>query len=937
MQKSWSGTIIAAWLMGGLFACCEHPVAAQPPAEAESSSAAASSAAPAPPAGDDENSIQAILERLNRVERELDRLRAEKGQVPADRQDQKVVTVIEHMHLGMSYYGTGGVRYFAAHLIFVNLTPDEVTIERGDIELAADGKLLPLQDVPPQLQGRAFQIGNQSYQMRNLNPVKQLKLPAGGTGSTWVVFSDLPTGNHVPKLVLKTNIAGKVRELDVNEFALGLLGLTVERIGPHKSLTLMTIDGALNSVNIGSLLDELDRMAEQKRTRAVITWSDSGAVVEPQVRSWLQQMSAQAGRDQAANNATPVVPATIRELHLAQLPNPGSHSAPYSYSSPPSSGGAAQIHNTTGAAVMAALQSAYEVLPRDELLIEIQTGSPLTRAAALAGGGGRLDSAHLPLLLKHADDDDPDIQRGALVALRHFGEQSALDTLLHFTRKNAEPTATVATESLAGSRYAAAHQALLSILESEPPASKKAIVQVLARYPRPIWSDAIYEFVNDADEELAIEALRALVQIGHPKLMDVLQAALERGNAARQAEAFNILVARADVQSEEMAMNYTLKHMETSLPTAPMYNLLSRTKDQRAVALLLRHFEQSKANRSSIVNTLAQIGDETVSQALVEQYPKMDNSDKTAVLKALVQLKSPAARKLAGEALLTSDNSLISAACQALQADGSAEAVQLLSDGLERASSSTAWNSICNALGALGTPDAKTALMKARDSGNAGKKSFANNALRSLRQRSPGYQYVYQGQHYARQEQWQQSIDRYTLALEIDSQLPEAYAGRANVYLKQNKLEEARTDYVKALELEPEDSQSVTGLAIVMVLEEKYEAGIEFVEDKREAFANDMIFAYNTACVYGRALEYVQKDKDVPDRERKLADYKQKALADLERSVKMGFRDFEWMQKDPDLNSLHEFPEFRKIHSPDGGAPPAGEAAPAPPINVDVR
>jgi hypothetical protein len=95
-----------------------------------------------------------------------------------------------------------------------------------------------------------------------------------------------------------------------------------------------------------------------------------------------------------------------------------------------------------------------------------------------------------------------------------------------------------------------------------------------------------------------------------------------------------------------------------------------------------------------------------------------------------------------------------------------------------------------------------------------------------------------------------------------------------------------------------------------------YEQAIELVEKSRNRFSNDMLFAYNTACVYSRALEQVQKDEEIPDRDKKIEQYRQKALEDLKRSVQMGFRDFDWMQKDPDLEPLHDVPEFKEIHSP---------------------
>jgi tetratricopeptide (TPR) repeat protein len=284
---------------------------------------------------------------------------------------------------------------------------------------------------------------------------------------------------------------------------------------------------------------------------------------------------------------------------------------------------------------------------------------------------------------------------------------------------------------------------------------------------------------------------------------------------------------------------------------------------------------------------------------------------------------------------MTNDASLISVACQGLQMDGSDEAVSMLTEAFEKSDNNTTWSYVANALSALGTPEAQTALQKGRDSNNPNKSSYANNALRNLRQRSPGYQYIYQAQQFVNQQQWKEALDQYAIALELDPQLAEAYAGRAQVLLKQEKPQEAHKDFTKALELDPYNSQAVTGLGIVLVLEGKYEAGITFVEDARKKFTNDVFYAYNTACVYGRALEHLQKNEKIEGRDKKMPEYQEKAIAELKRSVTLGFQDFNWMQKDPDLKSLAEVPEFKQIHTPGGKPAQPGEGAqPAPRIRI---
>lgn len=862
-----------------------------------------------------EKVIEDLLQRLETVERELSRLKAHKGDVPAAVEDRDVHVLLETPYLGSTYdRSSSAMRFFVGRLIFVNLTTDAVRVKRDDIELQVNGKTFKLKEIPSRVQYQSFQVGSQTFQLRNLEVAAEVQVPAGGTGATWVIFAGLPPGNDVPRLLLTVDLDAEPLELDINQFTRGLLGLEVERVGPRDTLALLTISGMLDTINVQQLVDELERLSAQKVVRAVVRWADTAGPVDPKLLAWLAQVASQSGRGEVSNNRFPLIPASLRELHLAQIPGEDRGRSRGSSSR----FDAGRIHETGVEAVTSALHSAYMVLPRDELLEEIKSGHPLTRAAALAAGGGRLPADKLPLLLEYADDENPLIQQAALVALRHFGEPEAVDKLLAYARKNAEPLAIKAVESLAASRFATAHKALLDIFENEGPESKKRIVEVLARYPRPIWSEPIYQFARDPNSGLGVEALRALARIGHPRLLEVFRRALASGENELTDEAFKLLVSRTDAESEDLALEFTLKHLKQSPPTAPMYELLKRTKDRRAVPLLLAQLRKRSENRSAIINALASIGDESVADVLIEKYPELRNHEKTAALNALGQLRSPAFRRLAGEALLASDSSLVSTAARGLQGDGSPEAIRMLIAALEESSHSATWSYVSNALATLATPAARAALREARNSDNLSKRNYAQNALRNIWQRSPGYQYVYRGQELAERDQLEEALAQFSAALELDNELPDAYAGRANVLLNQGKHDEAKDDYKRALRLDPYNSVAVAGMSIALIMEGKCSAGVEFAEAARPRFRKDRLFAYNAACVYSRAYQHVKQNEDVEGRDEKLARYKQKAINELKQAVKLRFRDFDWMKKDPDLKSLHGLPEFQEIVSQRG-------------------
>lgn len=879
----------------------------------------------------DQPDLQKILERLNKVEKELLDLRIKSGKVPADKKDQRIITLLETPYLGSVYYGSPtNQRFLAVKLMVVNLTDQPQTLKRDDVKLSSDGQVYPIKDAPQQYQYHQFQIGQQSVQLRSLQTPAQVQLSAGGTGSTWLLFPDLPPGSHVPQMTIKLKFGDMEKDIDVNATQRDVLGIKVERIGPRGALGLISLGGAMNTINVGSLVDEIDRLAGDKVARVVIRWVDGGSLADQQLLNWLQNAAAVAGRMQPQQEMQfPSFPTSIRELHLAALPNPnGNNGGVQQYYGNYGANAADRIHKTEVTAVISSLRTAYESLPRDEVLQTIQSGSKLERAAALAGGAGRLGADKLPVILKLADDNDPVLQQAALAALSHFGEKEAIEKLVEYAKKNTEPVSPAAIAGLAGSRYADAHVALLQLLGNESPEAKKNIVKILAAFPRPVWSDAIYEFVKDARSGLNVEALNALVQVGHPKLVPVLDDALKGNDQNLKQQAFNILVNRTDKESEDIAIAYTLEQLKTVQPSPQMLQLLNRVKDKRAVPLLLTHFVKSQ-NKSGLIQTLTLIGDQETAKFLVEKYPSLQNHEKGELLRALSRLDIVSFRKLASQALLSSDGSMVSYAVQGLQEDGGPEAVKIMIEAFDAAGQSFTWSYLSNALATVGTPAARTALIKARDSGNAEKRNYAVNALQMLRQRSPGFQYIYQGQQFSKQEKWKEAIEQFDLALQLDPNLPDAYAERGNIYLRQEKTAEAGKDFAKAAELDPFNSQAVTGQCIVMAMEGKIAEAVKKLDETRPKFPNNSLFNYNAACVFGRAVEHLQKNEKAADREKLIAQYTQSGLDELKKSIELGMQDFEWMKKDPDLKPFRELPEFQKLATPSPEGPGKAKAAAA--------
>ena len=342
-MKILTGRLLTAIILGSLsFGFPAHTVVAQE----------------TPPAADSQL-LNELRERLQRLEQELEALKnSRSAQVPADKAQQRVVVMLESPYLGRYYNRSTNSRhsrFFAAKLNLVNLTPDALDVKREQIQLVADGTTKTLGEIPASIQNQGFQLDNQYHQLRNMQPAKKLNVPPGGMQSTWVVFDGLDDGAHVPEMTLKIELADKVAELDVNASQKDALGLEIERIGPRGALGLVTIGGKLNTINIGSLMDDLDQLSMQKVVRVVLRWDDAAPQPDQQLLAWIVQNANSLNANRGGSDQFPAIPATLREFHLCKIPK-GDSSRMSRYTS--RSGGTRRVHDSEGEAVQAALACA---------------------------------------------------------------------------------------------------------------------------------------------------------------------------------------------------------------------------------------------------------------------------------------------------------------------------------------------------------------------------------------------------------------------------------------------------------------------------------------------------------------------------------------------------------------------------------------------------
>jgi HEAT repeat protein len=857
--------------------------------------------------------------------RQLDELEA-RSSAPISR-ERGLAMILEDAHIASTnYYDPQGIRYLSVQLVLINLTDQAISIPSNQIVLEADGKQHTLAEAKERLARELVQVGNDVRQFSP--PPETLEVPARDTASVWLTYP-IDSAAAVPPMTLTIDWDKGAEKLDINAYERGVLGLRAERLGPRNCAALLTVTGELNTVNSATLADELDALTAAGVVRAVIAWGDAAPRPDDQVLGWLVTGFSQDGGLQYSQ--LPQIPAAMTELHLVQPPDHETNPfETYSQTVP--------MHRSTDVAVLAALQTAFEVVSRDDLRTELAHGHRLSKAAALAHAGARLGRRELPLILSACDNGDTFVQMQALAALGQFSDQAAIDRLLAAAASPDEVTMQAAVASLAGSRFPQAHAALRDFLSGLDAPRTVAIVKVLARYPRAEWMDRIVAYYASPDPALKLASLRALVKLGHADIVDLLASALASDNPDLRTEAYTQLSVRTDPRSEQLASDYALKLIAESPPDETTLTLLTRTRDRRAIPALMKHLDEVSHSRETLVRLLLQIGDASVVPDLLSRYPAFTPAEKGELLEALLAMHAPEARALALEVLTSGESELMDVAARILTSEPDRETVPRLVAALQQASSIEAWSAICNALARVGDNESREALLVARRHDDRQKRDFAISALSQIKSASPAFQYSYQAAQVLDEsaqlnaEQLKDSRRKaeklLDLAISFDPEYAEAYARRGHLFLLQQRLTEAQKDFDQAAKLDPFDSLAITGHAIVMVMQGELEKGIQQIRESADQFPGDAGFEYNSACVYGRAVESLQKSTR-PDAEQLRSEYQAAGLRHLKNSMLLGFSSIDIIKNDPDLAVFHDVPEFRELLE-DPPSPGDEEVEPAP-------
>ncbi len=827
---------------------------------------------------------------------------------------------VNQIHLGNTnvYSGTGE-RYLAVQLTIGNRSYQTITIPGQEIQLQAGAKTYQTGVTRDDFETGPLRVEGEVLSLNQLQTPKSTSIEAGNAKTIWCLYFGLPEVPRVPqmRLIVKDQ-QGEVLTTDLNEMQNSRLALTSQTIGPANCLKLFQIHGSLNTVNAALLAHEIESAHLNKIERVIIEWKPEARDFDEQIADWLIHSTTLDGRTNALYRQSPNLP-ELRLLLLAALPKNSMDDL--------DDAATGRIYVSTERAVTFALQEIYQRIDHAELLKSIHSDNPLIVQAALNSAGHRLDTSAFDYLNKLATlsntvssspvSSNLSVQKAALSAMAYQGEL-ALPILKTELNNKDSGIAEAAFVALLNSTAPQADQVVLKQLEGPLTIfSQVQILKLLQSNYRPAWNTYITEALSSEVTQVRQTAYRILSEVGHTEIQNFLKDGLVDSNIEVRTHVFEVLTQRSDHASQSLAMEYALERLKAGEVNDSIIALVTETLDPRAAPLLfdLLKNENQAEYHTEIIQLLAEVGDNTIAQKLRGMFETLKEDEQVAVLNMFSTLQFPGELELAEGALKSKSAQVQQCALEVLQEYDGDAAVAVIVRAMD-SQDQDRYLSFIMSLGRIGTPQARIALNALRPKilEEADKEQIAalNYAFDLLRQKSPAVDTMMAGDYHFERDEYKDAIKQYELATEIDPELSYAWSRLAMVRLRLEDYELALKEYQKAYQLDPYDGQSITGLGIVLSIQGEWKKGIQITEDAAKNFPTDNIYAYNTACVYGRALEAIAKSKDPVD-PKTIEEIRTRAITVLEKSIELGFDEFSLMKTDPDLDALRDHPKFAPL------------------------
>jgi len=129
--------------------------------------------------------------------------------------------------------------------------------------------------------------------------------------------------------------------------------------------------------------------------------------------------------------------------------------------------------------------------------------------------------------------------------------------------------------------------------------------------------------------------------------------------------------------------------------------------------------------------------------------------------------------------------------------------------------------------------------------------------------------YVLWGKVLIEMNQWEESLDKFNLAMRINSKIPVVYAWRAEIFSHLKRIKEGDSSIARALELGPEDTEILRIAGRYYMKTKRYEKAVQIykkcigINDQETAYLNGIGDAYFSLNDFDNACKFYKKSLEI--------------------------------------------------------------------------
>ena len=739
---------------------------------------------------------------------------------------------------------------------------------------------------------------------------------------------------ELPKLVIQLHFSG---EADAT-FSTSLTDrlaeshrYKVEYLGPKKCLAVISLDDSPDPLSVWFLGPQLRSIHDSGVRRVILSPSEPSAAgrVPLLVRQWLQ--NALGTPNPRAAVLTPFTPLPADFFSLNVVGSNGGMSSPFDR-------GASLFSEELQQAIFDSLSAVYRVIPKDEAFADLGNENSGVRRAALLGIIDSLTFTEAAPVLNRISGESTEFQRDLVSCLRLIPGKEAILALKDLALGDNAELALTALLAIAIRADDHAVDALSDIWEEglHRPELRHHAAEAMLGASNISWHPFLEDYIDDYLEAATqgnsggyntaligsiLETLEVngLSSVGQK----VTETASKLGNSPARDALLKYLLQkteRSPAQDQLLLETLGQQVQEGRVSTNIQLAALRLRPAEWTESLFADFLSGPKGPTPSIpFDAILACATPEQLRTIAESRDQLDPETTGLLLTAMAVDQVPEWKPFAAEVLSREPDRHTLGVVQLLAQDASEQSIAILINAARkrisslegtRDASSTGQQFLQQTLSQLAMmthPECRRFINQLCRDPNQWVAELAETERQNARSRSPAIRALIEEYQQRKAGDTKAALSALQLAVELDPFLPDCWVRSSSVKMHAGEFESSMRDLQRADALSPDNSEVLSMKALVNVRLGNVQQGLDTADALIAEMPKDDFALYNGACTYARAAE--RNDSSENDR----TTWTDRAIALLDQTNATGFTDFEHLQQDPDLSSLHQHPRWQSI------------------------